>query len=225
MIFTSVSYIGDHILLWPIASWFYKNHNRKIDWVCTKNYYMYHVIKPFLEMQEFTNSVTLVNVGTDAHDISCWAFNPEKFGISGSYFNFGFTGPLLSNTITEKLASVHELGIDKEFIPKLDLDHEDIKSIKDEEIKDKVTMKVQHADSRWNLWKSHMPSDVFELPTSNSYIKNVYLGLKAKERYLGASSFAVVMDFFNVPCNIFCQPGVEPNTIYRNVNIHKYIQG
>ena len=90
MIFTTVSYIGDHILTWPVASWYYKTHDVKIDWVCTKNYPMYDIIKPFLEMQEFTNSVTLVDVGTNAHYSEHWQFDPAELDIEGEYLNFGF---------------------------------------------------------------------------------------------------------------------------------------
>ena len=87
MIFTNVSRLGDFLLLWPVASWYYKETGDKIHWVLSDNFTLYHKIEKMLMMQKMTKKVSYVNVGTNAGDINDWKFNPFDFGISCDYYN------------------------------------------------------------------------------------------------------------------------------------------
>lgn len=231
MIFTTVSYIGDHILTWPVASWLYKQTDEKIHWVVTKNYYMYEVIKPFLEAQPFTERVSLVDVGTDAHDVNQWQFDPGDYTDDKSeYYNFGFNNYHMGDGeyIPKHYVKDNNLEVDYNFIPHLSSETfvEGANRIRrNNDYSRVVTMEIAHQQERWDLWKEKMPPDITVLSTSNNYATNVLNGLIAEERWLGGSSFSIIMDLYNKPCNIFCQPELVPSSIYRNLDIHTYHEG
>src|SRR5438128_308991 len=119
MIFTNISWIGDFFLLWPVASWYYKNTGDKIHWVVTKNYYMYSIIEEVLRYQDFTKDVSLIDIGSDAWNEHLWRFNPAKFGIEGEYMNFGFTQEMHGKYIPDFYASLYGLKSDNNYCIKL----------------------------------------------------------------------------------------------------------
>jgi hypothetical protein len=215
MIFTNVSWIGDFFLLWPVASWYHKNFNQKIHFVVTENYYMYKLIDTFLRAQPFTENISYVNVGSDAHNPSNYNFNPGEFGISGDYLNFGFYKPVtISDYLPKYYADKYGLGVDYEYIPTL-IEFDDTPF-------EKVTMEVAHQkNGLWPIWKNMMPKDVVELLSLNqTFEKNVWYSVKAKERHFGATSSPALMDLFNLPCNIYGFNGFNPSVYYRNT-FHK----
>jgi hypothetical protein len=217
MIFTNVSHIGDFFLLWPVASWYYKNTGKKIHFVVSKNYYMYYIVENFLKAQPFTEKISYVDVASNALDLNCFTFNPENFGISGEYLNFGFwKHPDYHEYIPEFYAKKYNLGVDYDYIPTL-IEFED-------EIIPKVTMEVAHQlHGYWPIWKANMPIDTIDLlKMNNTFEKNTWYSVKAKERHFGASSSAVLMDLFNLPTNIYSIAGLNTKMYYKN-NFHNII--
>jgi hypothetical protein len=211
MIFTNVSWIGDFFLLWPVASWYYKTHKEKVHFVVTKNYYMYPIIDKFLRHQPFTQEITYVDVGSNALDSRNFDFNPSDFGITGSYLNFGFYRSVtLNDYVPQYYAERHGLGVDHDYVPTL-IEFDDIPH-------EKVTTEVAHQkNGYWPIWKKMLPSDVTELdPYNTPFEKNVWYSVKSKERHFGCTSSPVLMDLFNLKCNIYCDPGFNPQVYYRN---------
>lgn len=213
MIFTNISYIGDFFLLWPVASWYYKETGDKIHWVVTKNYYMYPLVEEVLRYQDFTKDVSLVDVGTNAWDENQWKFNPATFGIEGQYMNFGFNNNLGEMYMPDFYASLYNLKQDSDYCIKL-ID------FPDRTPHEKVTMYIKHQAGRWPIWRNLMPEDVVELDYINdSFAVNLWYSAKAQERYFGCSSSAVLMDLINLPCTIFfgqIVPADGDKSYYRN---------
>lgn len=211
MIFTNVSWIGDFILLWPVASSYHKKFGEKIHFVVSKNYYMYQIVDSFLRNQPFTKDISYVNVGSDAWNPANVNFNPAEFGIDGDYLNFGFWRQIKDNDYLPKYyAERYGLDVDYDYVPTLiEFDSVPIK---------KVTMEVAHQkDGYWPIWKKMMPDDVVELLSLDEpFEKNVWYSVKAEERHFGATSSAVLMDLFNLPTHIYGFPGLTPNLYYRN---------
>jgi len=214
MIFTNISHIGDFFLLWPVASWYYKTTGNKVHFVVSKNYYMYKLVENFLRAQPFTEDVSYVDVQPNALDPNNFTFNPNDMGISGEYMNFGFwQHPQPDEYIPEFYAKHYGLGVDYEYIPTL-IEFDD-------EVIPKVTMEVAHqVDSYWPAWKASMPVDTVDLlKMNNSFEKNTWYSVKAKERHFGASASAVLMDLFNLPTNIYSIQGLQTRMYYKN-NFH-----
>lgn len=218
MIFTNTSWIGDFFLLWPVASGFHKATGEKIHWVLTKNYYMYPLVQKVLENQDFTEKVTLVDVGTNAWDENCWRFNPSQFGIEGQYLNFGFTGDLWGKYMPNFYAGLHGLKADHDYTIKL-IEHPELTPFK------KVTIEVAHQkDQLWPIWRKQMPDDVVELDYQNQpFDVNLWYSAKADERYFGCSSSPVLMDLMNLPCTIYAPPSFGQGEMYYRNRNHKII--
>lgn len=210
VIFTSVSWAGDFFLLWPVASWYYKTHNTKIHFVVSNEYYMYEVVKSFLELQPFCEKVTLVDVKSDAWNTDCWNFNPLDHGIEGKYYNFGFLPQITSMYMPAFYASLHNFGWDKEM--KLTLP--ELSTIK---VPNKVTIPIAHEqDGNWNRWRSIMPDDVVELSVKDSFELNAFKLYHAKERHLGTSALSVLTDLLDKDMTLYAYPGFNPNMYYKH---------
>lgn len=210
VIFTSVSWAGDFFLLWPVASWYYKKHNTKIHFVVSNNYYMYKVVKHFLENQPFCDKVTLIDIGSNAWDINNWQFNPADYGISGLYYNFGFLPQITSMYMPEFYASLHgfEWDVDMELV---------VQNFSETEKPQKVTIPIAHEQDRnWSHWKSLMPQDVVELSVNDSFELNVYKLFHAKERHLGTSALSVLTDLLNKDMTLYAYAGFNPSMYYKH---------
>jgi len=216
MIFTNISFIGDFFMLWPVASWYNKTYNEKIHFVVTKNYYMYEKVKPFLELQDFCEKVTLLDLGTNAWDQNQWKFNPKDYGIEGNYYNFGFNSQV-DVYMSEYYANFYGLDWDRNM--KLNLPE-----YPDLIIPKKVTIKVAHQENGfWDTWRSMMPIDVTELSTESSFMENIFKGYKAEERHLGSSSFAIVMDLLGVKSTVYAGVGFPEHVFFKNKHIVYYV--
>jgi hypothetical protein len=216
MIFTNISWLGDFFMLWPVASWYNKTHNKKIHFVVTKNYYMYEKIKPFLELQNFCEKVTLLDIGTDAWDKNQWIFNPNDYGIKGEYCNFGF-----KSHIDEYMSQYYSKFYNFDWDREMKLILPDYLNI---EIPDKVTIKIAHQENGyWNNWRSMMPKDVTELSVEDPFMENVYKGYKSNERYLGSSSFAILMDMLGLKSTIYAGKGFPEHVFFKNKHTIHYV--
>jgi hypothetical protein len=216
IIFTSVAWAGDFLRLLPVASWFYKTKNRKVHFVVTKNYYMYDVMKSFIEYQEYCHKVTMVDVGSNAWSSENCNFNPADFGIEGEYYNFGLNDDSFKS-LTYAYALQHNLGIDDDF--KLN-----VPVFENVEIYDKVTIPVINQKSGyWAIWRREMPNDVVELNLEDEFSLNVYKIQQAKECHLGCSALSVIADMLDKKMTVYAFADFNPNMFYTHKHEVKYI--
>ena len=219
MIFTNISKIGDFILTWPIASWWYKTYNQKIDWLLTKNYPVYESIKPFLEIQEFTSSVTLVDVGINALNPDEWKFDPTKFGFEGPYLNLGI--PTIPTYYFPKVyvdglsSDIMHLDIDENFKPR----------VIEEQCDTFDTVSIPLIDGSRNFDHMLRGKNVHYLSLDDSWNYNLNVALKAKNIFLGMSSFSIMLDLLGIGHTIFCQQHHHYQTswFYKNPSLHRFI--
>ena len=92
IIVTHTGKLGDFIYCLPVASWLAHKYNRGIHFVLPDSFHPFRYITPLLELQPFTEAVTLVPFRIANFDCGGqpYKFDPGEFGILGSYFNFGF---------------------------------------------------------------------------------------------------------------------------------------
>lgn len=202
MIFTTVSKVGDSILLCPLASEHYKRTGEKITWLLTKSYKFHEtLLKPFLEMQLFTDSVHLVDSGHNAFLDSHWRYNPEKFGFSGEYKNFGlpkWPDKYLSAYYSENF----DMPWDSEFIP----------NYINEFVESKNSVILPLDDPQRNWYFDSEKGDSFVLSHENSVNTNLNYCMKAGTVKVGMSFLSIVLDMLNKP-SIFYGVGDHINQL------------
>lgn len=210
MIFTSVSRLGDFLLLLPVASWYYKTYNEKIHWVLSENFPLYKKIEELLYLQNLTQKVSYVSVGTDAYNINHWKFNPADFGILGEYYNFGFTFGTVYKYFPYLYADMYNLGVDNNFI--IDLKDRDIK------IKENYNVWLEASNHRGEIGKlkTIVPSNSIEL--KGDFIEDILLSKYASNRYFTMGGFMIIMDLMNIICNVYGSENLINNAkgFYRN---------
>jgi hypothetical protein len=195
MIFTNVSRLGDFLLLWPVASWYYKETGDRIHWVLSDNFPLYHKIEKIIMLQDMTEKVSYVNVGTNAGDINDWKFNPADFGINGDYYNFGFFSHP-SEYMPNFYAKRYDFGVDYEFIINLG-DENDYKN------KNEYNVWIDSSPYREEKGKlkKYVPSESIEL--KSDFLSDAKLSKYASNVYCTMGGFTVLMDMCDVKCKIF----------------------
>ena len=184
MIFTSTEHMGDFVLLWPIASWYYKNKQEKIHFVITKNYHLCEKIVPLLEYQPFTEKVSLVDVSVGEH-----IFNPKKFDINGNYINFAHFRPAdghLGKWMPYYHADPNNLGVDLDYkiiYPEMDVPKYDV-----------VWIETTPHRVLYNSLSKMVPTGSYELNHNDPIIKNINLAMKANEVWSTCAGFGVLME-------------------------------
>jgi hypothetical protein len=197
MIFTSVSRLGDFLLLWPVASWYYKNTKDKIHWVLSENFKLYYTIEPLLRLQPFTQDVSFVNVGTDAY--KDYIFNPSDFNIKGEYKNFGFgVYPSIYKYMSEFYAEMHGYGWDKDFIINLG-EFDRVNNEQDYT----VYSEASSYRNDYGIINKYIPTNCIKIDQSRSLIENIAFAKNAKEVYSPYNGFAIIMDMINKQCKIY----------------------
>jgi hypothetical protein len=219
MIFTNVSRLGDFLLLWPVASWYYKETGDKIHWVLSDNFPIYRKIENLMMLQEMTKKVSYVDVGTNAGDTNDWKFNPSSFGIEGDYYNFGFFSHP-QEYMPNFYAKEYGFGVDNDFVINLG-DEESYKN------KDEYAVWLE-ASSYWNTKiKKYAPKNSIEL--NSDFVHDAKLAKYASDIYCTMGGFAVLMDLCNVKCKLFAERSLVYSSIvngehmyYRNE--HEYFE-
>jgi hypothetical protein len=119
--FTHPGKLGDFILTWPIAAWYYKTKGAKVHWVLPRSFKPFTKIGSLARLQEFTEDVTLVDFTPKAFGCGGqpWRFNPMDYGLpEREYRNFGLkTWP--DKFITECYAEMHGFKWDEDWVLKL----------------------------------------------------------------------------------------------------------
>lgn len=211
MIFSNVSRLGDFLLVLPVASWYYKKYGEKIHWVLSDNFPLYKKIEELVLMQEFSEKVSYVNVGTDAH--LDWKFDPAKFGIQGEYRNFGFWSTV-DRYFPEYYAERYGYEVDNDFI--INLGEYDRTPLD-------YPVWIQSSPYRYEFGKfeQYIPENCIEL--TSDFITDARLATRATEVYCTAGGFTALLDLCNVKCNIYAQYNFieqqrnkETNLYYRN---------
>lgn len=199
MIFTAFSRLGDFMLTWPVASWYYKTHGEKIHWVLPKpleneehsNYNLYlekynlFKIKNLLECQDFTEKVTYIPI------TERWQFNPEKYGIEGKYCNFGIWWTREFDYIPGVYGKRYGLGFDKDFVIKY-------KKIECPTYNDVWIETAVWRDNVGSLRKI-IPPDSHELNHNDDIEYNINISMNAKNVWTNGGGFAIMMDLLKKP--------------------------
>ena len=211
MIFTNVSRLGDFLLLLPVASWYYKKYNEKIHWVLSDNFSLYHKIEPLLLLQELTEKVSYVDVGTDAGNPNHWNFDPEQFGIDGDYFNFGFWGSI-REYFPQFYARRYDLGVDNDFVINLGIPN----------IKESYSVWIESSPYRNEFGKlrSIIPTNCKEL--KSDFISDALHAQSATEVFCTMGGFAIILDLCNIKCNIYATPEMINDAFIYYRNPHNF---
>lgn len=196
LIITSVSQLGDFLLIFPVASWIYKTYNRKIHFVLSDNFPIYKKAESLILCQDFTNKVSYVDVEPNSHKTEVFAFNPKKFGIDGEYINIGFY-KYPDRYLSEFYASFFNLGVDYDYQLKLSLSLND--SYKDKRVY--IESSTYRCDFN-EIFKYVTEEDV-RLNISDSVEYNCSLAYGAKEVLCSMNGFSVAMDLMKKPMSIY----------------------
>lgn len=201
MVFTSVSRLGDFLLTLPVVSWHYKNTGEKAHFVLSDNFPLYKKAERLVRMQEFTEEITYVNVGTDA--FRDWEFDPSWFGINGKYVNFGFypNVRLQDYYMPDLHAEHHKMGVDYDF--RLNIgDNSPLVHDKN------YTVWVEASPWRSELGRlrSIIPAGCMEL--TGDFVDDAVIAKHAKTVYSTMGGFMVIMDLCRIPCNVYGDAGI-----------------
>lgn len=184
MIFTTVSKVGDSLLLCPLASSYYKRTGEKITWLLTKSYKFHEtLLKPFLEIQEFTDSVHIVDVGYNSFDESHWRYSPKNVGFEGEYVNFGFP-KWPDKYFAEYYSENFDMPWDTEFVP----------TYIDEPIIPQSSVILPLDDAYRNWYFDSEKADSFVLSHENTVNTNINYCMKADKVKVGMSFLSILLD-------------------------------
>ena len=192
--------MGDFLLLWPVASWYYKNKGQKIHFVITKNYFMHEKMVPLLEYQPFTEKVTLVDIPPDIH-----VFNPANYGVTGEYMNFGFYAH--AHNYKGKwtpfyYADLYQLGVDMDYRV----------SYPKEDVSKHERVWVETTPDKKLLYQTipqRIPQPANQLSFNDPLITNINLAVNAGEVWTNGGGFTILMEFVDKPCTILTN-GKDP---------------
>lgn len=192
MIFTASARMGDFLLMWPVASWYYKTYNEKIHWVLPEatHEYGYHMfverqnlkkIENLLSYQDFTEKVSYVQCPPG------WQIDPGKYGIDGKYFSFGVWWPIEYPYIPSVYARRYGLDFDKDFVIKYR--KMDCPVYKDVWIETAVWR--DNVGSLRNI----IPHDAYELKHEDDIEYNINIAMNAENVWTNGGGFTILMDF------------------------------
>lgn len=189
--------MGDFLLTWPVANWYYKTHNEKIHWVfpeangrnCpVERVLHYKKLEKLLMYQDFTEKVSYV----DAPWTPFW--NPADFGIEGKYSNFGIWGRPFEY-MSKYYADKYQYDFDKNFVikyRKLDVPmHEDVW--------------IETAPWRDNIGslRQIIPQNCFQLSHNEDVEVNINIAANAKRIWTNGGGFTIFMDLCNIGTIIY----------------------
>ncbi len=192
MIFTGLARIGDFLLMWPVASWYYKTHGRKIHWVLPsplpsdrpelrveKENLM--KLRSLLEYQDFTEKVSYVPA------VGGWQFNPADYGIMGDYCNFGVWWSREYDYIPSVYARRYNFGFDKDFVIKY--------RTLDVPVYENVWIETAMWRDNIGSLKNIIPGNAYEIKHHDDVEYNINIAMNAKNVYSNGGGFAIMMDF------------------------------
>jgi Tfp pilus assembly protein PilZ len=209
MIFTFSAHMGDFLILWPVASWYYKNKGEKIHFVVTQNYSLYEKLIPLLHCQDFTEKVTLVDVPRNTH-----VFNPINYGISGDYMNFGFHvdhTPFYGKWVPFYYASTYNLGVDMDFrikYPKMEVPKYE-----------RIWIDTEPGRSLYGSLPKYVPEPRHKLDITKPIIENINIAVNADEVWSHGTGFTVLLEFVDKPSTIVV-PGKDPYMQFIRANAY-----
>jgi hypothetical protein len=215
MIFTHTGLMGDFVLTWPIASWFFKTKGQKIDFVLPDIPCFSQIDRLLLE-QTFTNSLTKIPYKVSHYLCGGqpYKFNPENFGIKGEYRNLGFRSkPTFDKWCPYFIAAEHGFGVDEEFQIKI---HNTIKSNKIYACPPIIpTDKKLQFGLKKRLFGSEIiskitPSNAEFLSPENDLYFNLLLIKSGYHTYVSEGGLSIILDSMNVDYTVYCLEEFKP---------------
>ncbi len=208
MIFTHCGLLGDFMLSWPIASWYYKKTGDKIHFVLP-DIPCFSQVDEVLEVQPFTEKITKVQFKVDnfSRGGQPYNLNPADFGILGEYFNLGFWSHP-DKYCAEFFAEEHGLGVDYDYV----LFVEDDESIQKHSKIIATPISDAYSENDIELtkrqWGKYMldnfcPRDAFKLDLSKSLYYNLKLCKKADHVYSSDGGISIALDFMRVKQTVY----------------------
>jgi len=190
--------MGDFLYCLPIASHLAKTRGVKIHFVLPECFPPFRYITPLIEMQPFTEKVTLVNhqCNWSGHAGQPYKFNPATHGIPGPFYNLGFRG-YPNKFVTDYVAEEYGLGVDNDF-----------------------TLNLGEFTPNGGILRSEQPEvalavpEAEQIPIPADLLTVGRLLAGAKERHLWYSGPAAMMFLARIAFDLHFVEGHPPRRIY-----------
>lgn len=191
MIFTINARIGDTVMLLPVASWYYKKFNEKIQFVLSSNGPYNDKLKEVIEYQSFCSGVNLVNIEFNA--FTHWKFDPQDFNISGNYYNFGFWNyPPPDTWLPDFYASKYDFGVDEDYI--LEYPNIDVPVCKN------AWIEAANYRNQYGRIEEHVPQPNLKLNETDGFFYNINIAIKSTNFYSCGGGFAALLELCQKKC-------------------------
>jgi hypothetical protein len=199
MIFTHCGLLGDFMLSWPIASWYYKKTGEKIHFVLP-DIACFSQVDDVLKEQPFTGKITKVNfkVGHFSRGGQPYNLNPADFGILGEYVNLGFW-EWPNKYCAEVMAEEHGLGVDYDYTMEITLDESTPKFDKIVAFPIVEDYDIHASEMTKRQWGKYMlenfcPKDCHILDLSKSLHENLKICKNSNHVYCSDGGISIALD-------------------------------
>ena len=210
MIFTSTGLMGDFVLTWPIASWYYKQTGEKITFVVPDAPWS-KGINELTMMQPFTENLIKIpyNITDYSRGGQPYKFNPADFGIKGEYLNLGYRDYPRENWIPYYMAEEYGLGVDLDYVINVEGKEGSTSDIVlNLPFLQTAEQKKIYNDCGKREWGHYMisnyvPSRAINLIGKNGLYQDLVAMKNAQHTYVSESGLANIIDLMHINCTIY----------------------
>jgi len=208
MIFTHCGLLGDFMLSWPIASWYYKKTGEKIHFVLP-NIPCFSQVDSVLLKQPFTDKITRVDFKVDHFSMGGQPYNinPADFGITGEFVNLGFY-EWPDEYCAKAMADEHGLGVDYDYVMEITVDENTPKFDKIIAFPIVDDYEITASEMTKRQWGKYMlenfcPRDCHVLDLSKTLYENLQICKNSNHVYCSDGGISIALDLMRVSQTVY----------------------